>query len=228
MKNYIICLSKIPASLETATTLKNQLESYGSDVELFEGTYGHDAKKMMQEEGRCLHPWSFKGPPKNGIIPEPDPTIHHRPGIQGCFYSHFRLWQKCIDLNQPIIIWEDDIVLRRPYISVKWQDVLVLALGHPKKTEKYRQYLDSPTGEPVAAEYYQSSMPGNCGYAIKPHAAKKLVNIYKNTYLPADNAINQHHVRIEIHSYVMGIARTKIEGKKSLTSSKKFWEKFDE
>ena len=104
---------------------------------------------------------------------------------------------------------------------------MVLALGHPKKTEKYRQYLDSPEGEPAAVGYYQSSMPGNCGYAIKPHAAKQLLKTYKKTYLPADNAINQHHVRIEIHNHVMGIAITKNEGKKSLTSAKKFWEIFN-
>jgi hypothetical protein len=31
-----------------------------------------------------------------------------RPGVLGCFYSHYRLWQKCIDLNEPIFIFEDD------------------------------------------------------------------------------------------------------------------------
>jgi hypothetical protein len=86
--------------------------------------------------------------------------------------------------------------------------------------------LKNPTGDPCALLYKPSSMPGCCGYAIKPHAAKKLVDTYKNTYLPADNAINQHHVRIEIHSYVMGIAITKHDGKKSLTSAKKFWETY--
>jgi hypothetical protein len=68
-------------------------------------------------------------------------------------------------------------------------------------------------------------MPGNCGYAIKPHAAQKLVDIYSKTCLPADNAINQHHVRIQIHNYVMGIALTKKDGKRSLTRGS-FWGKF--
>jgi GR25 family glycosyltransferase involved in LPS biosynthesis len=223
MKNFIISLSKIPASLKTATDLKNQLKSYGEDVELFEGTYGDDAVQMMKDENRTLHPWGIKGPPEDGIIvPVPD-DVHLTPGAQGCFYSHYRLWQKCVELNEPIIIWEDDIVLRRPYIPVEWGDVLVLALGHPSKTEKYRHYLDTPKGDPVAADYYQSSMPGNCGYAIKPHAAKKIVDIYSNTYLAADNAINQHHVKIQIHSYVMGIALTKKDGKVSLTRGKYKW-----
>ena len=226
MKNFIICLSKVEASLKTATDLKNQLESYGETVELFEGTYGPDAVKMMKDEGRTLHPWGIKGPPADGIILPVSPDEHLTQGAQGCFYSHYRLWQKCAELNEPITIWEDDIVLSRPYDPVEWEDVLVLALGHPSKTEKYRHYLDNPIGSPEAADYYQSSMPGNCGYAIKPHTAAKLVEIYSNTYLAADNAINQHHVRIQIHTYVMGIALTKKDGKRSLTRGS-FWEKFN-
>jgi GR25 family glycosyltransferase involved in LPS biosynthesis len=220
MKNFIICLSKIPASLETATNLKNQLENYGADVELFEGTYGNDAVTIIKNEDRRLHPWGIKGPPADGVIVPKDSTDHLTPGEQGCFYSHYRLWQKCVELNEPIIIWEDDIVLTRPYIPIDWDDVLVIALGHPGKTEKYRHYLDTPNGVPLAAEYHQSSMPGCCGYAIKPHAAKKLLKTYSKTYLPADNAINQYHVKIQIHSYTMGIALTKKDGKVSLTGRK--------
>ena len=68
MKNFIICLSKIQASLDTATTLKNQLIELGSEAELFEGTYGNDAMAMMKAEGRTMHPWGIKGPPANGIV----------------------------------------------------------------------------------------------------------------------------------------------------------------
>ena len=104
MKNFIICLSKIEASLKTATDLKNKLESYGETVELFEGTYGVDAVKMVLDEGRKMHPWGIKGPPADGII---DPMLHDvnlTIGEQGCFYSHYRMWQKCVELNEPITI----------------------------------------------------------------------------------------------------------------------------
>jgi hypothetical protein len=224
MKNFIICLSKIEASLKTATNLKNQLIDFGAEVELFEGTYGNDAGVIIKNEGRTIHPWGIKGPPANGIIVPVDPSIQLSLGEQGCFYSHYRLWKKCVERNEPIAIWEDDIVLTRKYLPIEWEDVLILALGHPSKTEKYRHYFDSPAGEPVAELYYQSSMPGCCGYAIKPHTAKKLLDIYNKTYLPADNAINQHHVRIQIHNHVMGMALTKKDGKKSLTRGC-FWDK---
>jgi glycosyl transferase family 25 len=224
MKNFIICLSNVEASLKTATDLKNQLESYGETVELFEGTYGTDAVTQMTLENRTIHPWGIKGPNAISYTDTPD-RKSQTPGVKGCFYSHYNLWKKCVELNEPIIIWEDDIVLSRPYQIIDWEDVLVLALGHPTKTEKYRHYLETPEGDPIAETYYQGSMPGCCGYAIKPHAAEKLLEVYKNTYLPADNAINQHIVRIQIHNYVMGIALIKKDGKKSLTRTT-FWDTY--
>jgi glycosyl transferase family 25 len=220
MKSFIIHLSKIPASLETATRLKNQLTEYSMESELFEGTYGNDAVAMMKTEGREVHPWGIKGPPAIPQAVNPNIGKHLTPGEQGCFYSHYRLWQKCVELNEPIIIFEDDIVLSRKFIDISWDDILIVALGHPKKTHRYRHFLDNPEGPAEAAEYYQSSMPGCCGYAIKPHAAKKLLDVYSETYLAADNAINCYHVKMQIHNYVMGIALTKEDGKVSLTRSK--------
>jgi glycosyl transferase, family 25 len=224
MKNFIICLSKISSSLETATNLKNQLEEYGEDVELFEGTYGNEAVNMMQEEGRILHSVGIKG----DINPNDETILKMMtPGVKGCFYSHYRLWKKCVDLDKPIIIWEDDIVLKRKFNPIDWKDVLVVALGHQQKSPRYMHLLENPEDPPRAESYKQSSMPGCCGYAIKPHAAKKLIETYSTTYLPADNAINIHHLVIEIHSHVMGIALVKKDGKKSLTRTK-FWDTYNE
>lgn len=222
MKNFIICLSKIPASLETATNLKIQLEGYNEDVELFEGTYGNDAVGMMEQEGRIIHPWGIKGPDAAGIPSDKAVRKISTPGVKGCFYSHYRLWKKCVELNEPIVIWEDDIVLARPYRPVDWDDVLILALGHPSKSEKYMMLLENPIGPYTALDYFQSSMPGCCGYALTPLAAKKLTDTYNKTYLPADNAINAHVVKIQIHSYIMGKALIKKDGKKSLTRTN-FW-----
>lgn len=228
MKNFIVCLSQIAPSLETATNLKNQLELYGEDVEFFEGTYGNDAVILMEQEGRTLHPWGIKGP--TNVDSEPDSKSVQKassPGVKGCFYSHYNLWKKCVELNEPIIIWEDDIVLSRPWQAVEWEDILIVALGHPAKSAKYMNYLLEPEGDPIAQEYFQSSMPGCCGYAIKPHAATKLIETYSKTYLPADNAINQHHVIIQIHNYIMGVALIKKDGKKSLTRTR-YWNTFND
>lgn len=223
MKNFIICLSKIDSSLNTALKLKSQLEEYGADVELFEGTYGNDAVTMMAEEGRTLHPVGIKGP----IDPySDDGQKMQSPGVKGCFYSHYRLWKKCVELNEPIIIWEDDIVLRRPFCPVEWEEILIVAIGHPTKSERFMPYLEQPYGVPKSMEYKLSTMPGCCGYAIKPQAAQKLLDMYKTTFLPADNAITRTFMTMQIHSHLMGIALLKKDGKKSLTRTD-FWKTFN-
>ena len=222
MKAYIIHLSKIESSLNSGLRLQKQLDSFDIKNELFEGSYGDIAKAHYDEIGREHHPWTFKGP--NALLPEEFKQKQSSPGIIGCFDSHYRLWQKCVELNKPIMIFEDDADVIRPYQPVEFNDVLSLVFSHKKKMNKYIEYLENPKGTPAAVPYKPASMPGNAGYAIKPHAAKILVDVYKNSFLPADNAINQHHVRIQIHNYMMGKAtpRDKIGNKSSLIRTK-FW-----
>jgi len=214
IKSFIIHLPKIPASLKTATKLKEKLESFNMPVELFEGTIGPDAVSLFEQEGRTVHPFGLKG--------RLDPNSKEArkmstPGVKGCFNSHYRLWEKCVEINEPIIIWEDDIILTREFKPVEWEDVLIVALGHPTKSVRWMHLLESPEGAATALRYKSPSMPGCCGYAIKPHAAQKLLDTYSNTFRPADNAINRNVVTMQIHSYIMGIA--KVIGKRSMTKA---------
>ena len=225
MKSYIIHLSKIPSSLETALKVKEQLDSFGIDNELFEGSYGSEVKEMFESTNRGCHPWTFKGPSR--LLSEESKKDLSTPGIMGCFYSHYRLWEKCVEINKPIMIFEDDVTFTRNFIPVDWQDVLIIVFGNATKSAKYYHYLTDPNGEPRAEKYTQASMPGTPGYAIKPHAAKKLVDMYKNTFLPSDNAMNKSVIEIEVHSHVMGRALSSDDGKKSLVRGKKdFWSTF--
>lgn len=224
MKAFIIHLSKIEKSLETATNLYNSLKSCGIEAELFEGTYGNEAVDIFEKEQRILHPWGIKGP-NSTLDHDPDDksiTKASGPGPKGCFYSHYRLWKKCAELNEPILIFEDDVVLSRGFEPVEWEDILVVSLGFKTKSEPYMKYLLEPSGSPKALPYTRSSPPGATGYAIKPCAAKKLLEMYSTTYLPADNAMNAHVVKLEIHNYIMGRALTGDDGKKSMVRTK-YW-----
>lgn len=225
MEAYIIHLPKIEHSLKTATNLKASLESYGITAHLSAGVYGIDAVKIMEQEGRTVHPWGIKGP--DSLFNPEDKSVlkAQTPGVKGCFLSHYNLWKKCVELNKPIMIFEDDVVLSRGYTPVTFDDVLIVAIGHPTKSADYWDYLNSVDGRPFAETWPKSSMPGAMGYAIKPHAAKKLLEVYKNTYLPADNAINGYHIKMEITTHLMGRALVDEDGKKSLTRTT-FWEGF--
>jgi GR25 family glycosyltransferase involved in LPS biosynthesis len=219
MKTFIIHLSKISNSLESAIGLQKDLKKYDIDAELFEGTYGSDAEEIFQKENREVHSISFKGVG----IDERSIAKAKRPGVMGCFYSHYRLWKKCVELNETICIFEDDVKIVRPLSHIDFDDVLIVVLG-ARKNRKYLHYLNSPTGNPMAAEYFNSSMPGTPGYMVTPQGAQKLLNAYKNTFLPSDNAINKSVVDIKIHNYLIGEANLE---KKSLTKASNFWRSFN-
>lgn len=217
-KSFIIHLPKIESSLNSALKLQKDLKSIDIDAELFEGTYGSEAQELIKLENRAVHNINFKG----NEIDSRGIAKASRPGVIGCFYSHYRLWKKCVELNEIICVFEDDVKIIRPLIPVDFEDVLVIALGAVKR-KKNTRYLENPTGTPCAENYQNSSMPGTVGYIISPQGAKKLLDCYKNTYLPSDNAMNQAVIRIQIHSHLIGEANT---AKQSLTKSTKFWSDF--
>lgn len=215
MKSFVITLSKIPSSLESATKTQRALSELGMSAELFEGTYGSDAAAQIKTESRTVHGY-----------PEPGTDKYYfkqlRPGVQGCFFSHYRLWQLCVELAEPIMIFEDDVQVYRHYVPVEFSGVLVTCLGAVKR-DRYLHYLHNPQGQPQAAEYFNNTLPGACGYAIQPSAAEVLVQTYKSTFLAADNAICSSLVDIKIHNYLIGEANI---NKKSLTKSLEFWRDF--
>ena len=208
MKAFVIGLSFKEKSYASAMQVVEQLAGYGHDVEFFDGVPGDQAVERAAKEGRQPYPYSIKSTMlapeelRNWIKPElydqfleqhfwkvaqRHVAVESRlgkvslPGVIGCFYSHLALWTKCVDLNEPIMIFEDDIVLYRNYEPVPWKDVLILGLGKTTYLNKpYKQYIEDPTGTPRAVEYGNSSMPGTCGYAITPAAAKKLGNVLIN------------------------------------------------
>lgn len=44
-------------------------------------------------------------------------AIVKRPGARGCFHSHFRLWQHCVTLQEPIVVMEHDAWVQGPWPS---------------------------------------------------------------------------------------------------------------
>lgn len=221
MKAFVIYLSKIPSSARSGKRVMHELLKYDIDATLWEGTYGDRAVDIFEEEGRSLQSTSFKG----NEVDDEYRELCSRPGVMGCFHSHYRLWKKCLDLGEPILIFEDDVIFERGYMPVEWEDVLLVATGksvHEK--EFYSTKLYSPEGEPEAVKFKGKVMPGAVGYGLTPAGAKKLVEHYKTHYLPADNAMNMSVVSLQCHNYLMGRAATDIDGKKSLTKTR-MWSK---
>jgi hypothetical protein len=245
MKAFIIYLPDREHSVTHSAYMLKTLHSYGINAELFEGTTGGRAVKLADKDNKVLYPFSIKSQQlveheiKEYIKPELwdefrkefHYTIHRRkyvgqedipklsrPGVIGCFYSHYNLWKKCIELDQPIMIFEDDVKFYRKYEPVDFEGVLVLSLGKTSfMREPQKTYLENPTGVPRIEKWKNFSMPGASGYAITPDAAKGLVKVYRPYWVPADNAINQFVVPIHIHTYLMGRNTLPEEGNVSMT-----------
>lgn len=242
MKAFVIYLSGREHSVASSEKVISSLAQYGISAELFDGIPGDRAVKMAEKAQKILYPFGIKNHELSQtellelIKPEIRDKfatnyfgkIYHRqsvgddagkmskPGVIGCFYSHYSLWEKCVELNEPIMIFEDDVKLYRNFKPIDWEDVLVLALGKQTyENDPWKTYLENPSGIPQAINWRNYSMPGCVGYAIKPHAARALIRFYRPYFIPADNAINQSLCRIQISSYQMGRTTLPSEGNQS-------------
>ena len=104
-------------------------------------------------------------------------------GEIACSMSHFMLWEKCIELDEPIIIFEDDIILKKDLDFNYYKELIskfdIAYLNHREMRE--RDALKD--GELTYPCYpYLGS-----GYIIKPTTAKRLVqSAFKKCIIPVD------------------------------------------
>lgn len=248
MKAFVIYLPSRDHSVAHSAYMIKALKSYGIDAYLSEGVAGDIAVKLAAKSRKTLYPYSIKNRTltdldvKKLIRPELYEEFKERyqytiverqrigenhigklsrPGVVGCFYSHYALWKKCVELGEPIMIFEDDVKFYRGWNPVEFQGVLILSLGKSSfLTEPNKTYLENPTGIPRAVPWRNFSMPGASGYAITPTAALGLIKFYRPYWYPADNAINQYITPMYIHNYIMGRNTLPEEGNVSMTKSK--------
>lgn len=109
----------------------------------------------------------------------------------GCYLSHMKCWQACVDQNQSTVIFEDDFVLQAHFQPVletllndyqKWQIVRLQALEEKSHVEiaKLGSYrLVKNEGDPLGAT----------AYLMKPDAAAALLQYSSEIYEPLDHYI---------------------------------------
>jgi GR25 family glycosyltransferase involved in LPS biosynthesis len=52
---------------------------------------------------------------KIGVVMSADGKMTRRPGAQGCWLSHYALWQQCVESNKPMVIMEHDALVTGPW-----------------------------------------------------------------------------------------------------------------
>jgi glycosyl transferase family 25 len=161
----------------------------------FEGVYTNLDKQLKKHELK-INPLGEHKIKTNGVI--------------GCFLSHFKLWNKCLELNRPIGILEYDAVFVRPlpnnildnfthYLNLDFSRHLYLDSKEVDYTDFVLNDTRAISIEPLKETNVESKIrkpfkyinnnhiKGAFGYIIKPEGARRLVDASLNYgILPAD------------------------------------------
>jgi GR25 family glycosyltransferase involved in LPS biosynthesis len=162
-------------------------KKFGIEIEKFDGIYS-DHNAILEREG---------------LFPNPSIIKKLRNGYTGCFLSHYLVWKKAIELNEPILVLEHDALLIRPLPEniLSMFDTL-LVLDRFSRDENYEELLvkDFPltihkhekTSEVTGKMINKTHIKGAHGVLIKPEGARQIINSLKtHGYLISDVAINQ-------------------------------------
>jgi hypothetical protein len=152
------------------------------------------SKKLLQDCISSCQKWGWSAEPfpatlgtavtaldykRAGLYLNPNTKIYQRPGAQGCFFSHWRLWHRCIELNEPIVVLETDAVVRGPMPQ------LDLSLG----IQKFHQDRGTKTGTTGTWS------KGAHAYALNPQQAAALIaGIQATEVKPSDKCIGTQFV----------------------------------
>ena len=103
-----------------------------------------------------------------------------------CFLSHFYLWKKCLDLNEKIIIFEHDAVIKTK-IDTNLNFNRLLSIGKPS----YGKY-NIPKNIGVNKLTSKQYLPGAHAYIITPEGARELIERSKIEAKPVDVFIHMN------------------------------------
>jgi len=161
-KTFVIALKDHPISLSQLNDCLLSAKAHNWEVETFWGT-----------NGKTLSLDSWK---QIGVTPLLHKGSMNKLGTWGCFFSHFSLWNKCIELNEPIVILEHDAIIKSKWVSIDVSIALV------KLHEDYSFKINSngwidPNGF-VDSDSGQASSSTHA-YCITPEQANKLIYFAK-------------------------------------------------
>ena len=174
-RKYVISLIDVPESLAGAKRCISSAKRYGEDqgMEIFPGVRKEDSLAFFLEHNLTFS--SIPGHEKHrGIAAE-----------MGCFASHYLLWEKCIELNEPIIILEHDVEFRAPISPLRFEEIIHLGKPHIQRDVEISAAIPSKYQE---AYYPFNYLLGTYAYGITPAGAHKLVNAAHKTVVSATDS----------------------------------------
>jgi len=160
-------------------------------------------KKSVTVAERCIRSAANFGLPVekfNAITPEQEPEMiasmlkipthlfkdeySRYLNVLSCFLSHYHLWLKCLELEQPIIIFEHDAVVVDS-IPVNKPFSHLMSIGKPSYG-KFNTGLTLGVNKLFSKRY----LPGAHAYMLKPSGAYALTKAALSVARPTDVFLN--------------------------------------
>lgn len=173
------------------------------------------------------YPWSGEEMDlKSGLIKRAYPTKEPNKRI-ACFLSHYLLWKRCIELDEPIIIHEHDACyfnnseLPLDQFNKSYYDII--GLNDPSRATRlaslYHEKVQESEGNIVRAPIIDQHMvpqgiAGNSSYHIKPRGAREMVSLTKqygawpNDALMCRQLVSRLGQSKKYYTYVQGLEST--------------------
>lgn len=159
-------------------------------------------EKARAELSKTSLKWEFLDAVDGSRLPSPPPE-YNAPKVRrllgfdmtaneiGCFLSHKKAWQACVENRMPTLIFEDDFVLQPHFEEAlhvlvhefhDWQMVRLQALA-PSAHRLVRQV------NALSIVENNDDPLGATAYVVKPQAAETLIQHAKDIYEPLDHFI---------------------------------------
>lgn len=123
------------------------------------------------------------------------------PGEAGCYASHYLAWQKCVELNRPIVVFEDDFAVR-DNINEAFSLLPELMNDYPfirlEDNGPIMHKVVKKLGAYTLSRFLKIPQRATC-YALSPSAAQAFIKASEEFIYPVDVFIrhqNLHQVPI--------------------------------
>lgn len=189
--------------LQSIKNTESQLDAY-----IQSATTPADLKYQLKAVGMSLNDWSYpKSPAESRVDLKTGLKItgyraNDYTKVASCLISHVRLWDLCVDINQPIAILEHDALFTRQFKFEHIKDHFsggVLGLNAPqgatRRPHVYHEQVVKQNKSPVVdapwidSKEIPQGIAGNSAYIIKPAAAEQLMNKVKEIGMWPNDAL---------------------------------------
>ncbi|MCW8348061.1 glycosyltransferase family 25 protein [Vibrio sp. ZSDZ65] len=122
-------------------------------------------------------------------------------GEKGCFASHYLLWEKCLQLNESIVILEDDFSPTEHFCdAIDNIDLLIADLDYLRLEKRSCKWVTKDEVAGFERRFLFDNSCGTTGYVLTPQGASKLLSKSDQWLCAVDNYISENYIH-NMHSF---------------------------